>query len=246
MLLFHLALPLVILVTISYSLLGVITRPIDRSGRLFHRLMHQWSSMLLWLLRVKVRVHGAERLDRRANYLYIANHSSYLDIIAIGARVPDDILFIYKEELTRIPVFGWCLKLSPFIMVRRSDPRQAMRSIDQAAEEIRERHASVVIFPEGTRSADGRLGEFKRGGFLLAMKTGVPLVPLAIQGSHKLLPRNDWRVRAGTIDVIVGEPVPGRMELTREDERTMQDRLHGELEEMLGGGDEWESTSSSV
>ncbi|MGE3801249.1 MAG: lysophospholipid acyltransferase family protein [Candidatus Kapaibacterium sp.] len=234
MILFYLSIPFVLLTTLFYSIVAAVTRPIDRSARIYHGLMRGWSRTLLLLLRVKVRTTGREHLQENTPYLFIANHSSYLDIIAIGVSLPNGGLFVYKEELTKVPIWGWSLRYSPFIMIRRTDPRKAMESIEGAAREIRERSQSVVIFPEGTRSADGVLGEFKRGGFLLAAKTGVPLVPLAIQGSHKLLPRGDWRVRSGEIIVRIGEPIQGRSELNRNEERELQERLREELKRMLG------------
>ena len=233
MILFYLSIPFVLLVTIFYSIVAAITRPFDRSAKIYHSLMKQWSWLLLLILRVKVHVYGREYLQSEASYLFLANHASYLDILAIGVALPEGGLFVYKEELTKIPIWGWSLKISPFIMVRRTDPRKAMESIEEAAKEIRDKGQSVVIFPEGTRSADGKLGEFKRGGFLLATKTGVPLVPLAIRGSQQLMPRNDWKVRSGHIEVHIGKPVPGRSDLNRNEERALQGKLHTTLSSML-------------
>lgn len=238
MFLFYLAVPFVLVVTIFYSILAAVTRPVDRSARIYHSLMRQWSRALLFLLRVKVTVRGTERLAPGTPYLFLANHSSYLDIIAIGTALPEGGLFVYKEELTKIPIWGWSLKRSPFIMIRRADARDAMRSIERGAEEIRQRGQSVVIFPEGTRSADGMLGEFKRGGFLMAAKTGVPLVPLAIRGTQPLMPRDDWRVRPGRVQVIIGEPIPGRADLNRNEERALLETVRGRLLNLLEQPDE--------
>ena len=236
MILFYLAAPFVVLVTVIYSILAAITRPIDRSARIYHALMKQWSTILLFLLRIKVRISGIEHLQQGKPYIFIANHASHLDIIAIGKALPEGALFVYKEELTKVPIWGWSLKRSPFIMVRRSDPRDAMRSIELAASEIRERGESVVIFPEGTRSVDGQLGAFKRGGFLLATKTGVPLVPLAIRGSNALFPRNSKQVRAGEIQVMIGKPAAGKKDLNRSEERALQGELREQLRIMLETG----------
>ena len=233
MLIFYLAVPLVVIVTVIYSILAVVTRPFDRNIRIYHALMRQWSRILLFLLRIKVKAIGREHLEKDVPAIFIANHASYLDIIAIGVALPQGALFVYREELTKVPVWGWSLRYSPFIMIRQADPRKAMESIETAAREIRERGQSVVIFPEGTRSKDGELGPFKRGGFLLAARTGVPLVPLAIQGAHRLMPRGGWKVRPGEIVVRIGEPVPGRPDLNRNEERELQESLRNHLLEMI-------------
>ncbi len=235
MILFYLVFPLVVACTAFYSVMTVIVRPIDPRDRIYHGIMKQWAHVLLFLLRVKVETSGREHIRKEENYIYIANHASYLDIIAICAAVPDDVLFVYKEELTKVPIWGWSLKISPLIMVRRSDPRQAMRSIELAAQEIRERGTSVAVFPEGTRSYDGVLGEFKRGGFLLAARTGVPLVPLAIRGSHLLLPRGEWKVRPGKIEVEIGKPIASKQDMNRNEERVIQEETRVRLEQMLNG-----------
>lgn len=233
MVFFYLTAPIVLVVTVIYSVLAAITRIYDPHARIYHALMRQWSVILLALLRVRVTPHGVERLDPSRAYIYLANHSSYLDILAIGATVPNGALFVYKEELAHIPIWGWSLRISPFIMIRRADARDSMRSIERAAGEIHQRKQSVVIFPEGTRSEDGALRPFKRGGFLLAAKTGAPLVVLAIRGAFPLLPKGEWRVRPGRIDVEVGEPIEGRPNLTRNDERELQETVRRQLLEML-------------
>lgn len=225
----------VILVTIVYSIGAAVTRLFDRSNRVYHAMMRSWSRILLWLLRVRVEASGLDRVDPSKAYIFLANHTSYLDIVAIGAVLPGGGLFVYKEELTKVPVWGWSLRASPFIMIRRADPRDAMRSIERAAEDIREMGESVVIFPEGTRSVDGAVQPFRRGGFLLAAKTGVPLVPLAIRGADRLLPRGEWRVKPGTIRVEIGHPVPTPESLSRAEERELQEELFRELSRMVGG-----------
>ena len=110
------ALP-VILVTVVYSIGAAVTRVFDRSNRVYHAMMRSWSRILLWLLRVRVEASGIDRVDPSKAYIFLANHTSYLDIIAIGAVLPGGGLFVYKEELTKVPVWGWSLRASPFIMI---------------------------------------------------------------------------------------------------------------------------------
>jgi 1-acyl-sn-glycerol-3-phosphate acyltransferase len=234
---FYLAAIPVAIVTVAYSTLAVITRSFDRSGAVYCRLMRQWSHVLCALLRVRVEVSGLEHVDPNLPYVFLANHRSYLDIIAIGVALPQGALFVYKEELTKIPVFGWSLRLSPFIMVRRSDPRQAMQSIEQAALDIRRKGRSVLIFPEGTRSTDGTLGPFKRGGLALATRAGAPIVPVAVSGSGSLMPKGSLSVRPGSVHVTIGEPVHIEEKIDRALERQVQQEVRDEIARMLSEGE---------
>jgi 1-acyl-sn-glycerol-3-phosphate acyltransferase len=196
-------------------------------------MQRKWSKVLLRMLRVKAVAHGVERNDPSVTYIVVANHASYLDIPVLVSTLPIDLAFVFKEELTKVPFWGWSLLFSPHIKIHRSDPRNAIAAIEEAAGEIRSGRASVVIFPEGTRSVDGTLGEFKRGGFMLATRTGVPILPVAIRGSHLLIPRTDWRVRPGTVEIFVGEPIDIDSGITRERERAVQAETRRQLEEML-------------
>lgn len=240
---FYIVLPAVIVVTLYYSVVSIVTSLFDRSGGLYHTLMRRWSRALLWLFGIRATLKGAERLAPNTAYVYLANHASYLDIIALGATIPDDLRFIFKRELTRIPFFGWTLALGPYILIDRADARNAMASIERAARQIGE-GASVVIFPEGTRTHDGRLGAFKRGGFMLATKSGVPMVPVAIDGTYRLLSRHDRRVRPGNVAITIGEPIPGNPNAGRAEEAAVQNEVRRQLLAMLGAGERDAPTSA--
>ena len=225
----------VLLITIFYSFIAAFSRLIDRHNKIYHKLMRSWSKVVLSLLGVKVSATGIDFLKPGQPYLFLANHSSYLDIVAIGAVIPGGGLFVYKEELARVPIWGWSLRLSPFIMIKRSAPRESMKSIEAAAEEIRTGGESVIIFPEGTRSSDGKLGQFKRGGFLLAAKTAVPIVPLAIRGASELLPRGGVLTRPGRIEIEIAKPIEIDANIGRATERMLQNQIENSLREMLEG-----------
>jgi 1-acyl-sn-glycerol-3-phosphate acyltransferase len=229
---FYLAVPFVVILAIFYSIAGVIATLVDRSGGLYHVMFQQWSKATLWLFGIRVRMRGAENLDPGCNYVFLPNHSSYLDIPVLGASMPQPFRLIFKEELTKVPIWGWALLVSPHIRIKRTDARDAMGSIERAAREIHD-GASVVIFPEGTRTATGELGEFKRGGVLLATKSGVPLVPVAIQGTYPLLSRHDRRVRPGSVELVIGKPIPNPGNLDRERERALQAAVRSQLVDML-------------
>lgn len=180
---------------------------ISGSDRLFHALARLWARTSLAICGVRVRVRGVEKLARGGRYVYVSNHASMFDIPAVIAGVPDEIRIIYKRELHWVPVFGWGLWMGAYIAVDRSSGAGARESLDAAAEKIRT-GASVLLYAEGTRTPDGRLQPFKRGAFNLAVKAGVPVVPLTINGSYPLLPKGSAVVRPGQVELVLDDPIP--------------------------------------
>jgi 1-acyl-sn-glycerol-3-phosphate acyltransferase len=160
----------------------------------------------------------------------MSNHRSQADIPAVIAALDEfQLRWVAKKELTRIPIFGWALQRAGHIIVDRSDHRQAVESL-RAAREKMQTGISVVIFPEGTRSLPGqRLLPFKKGGFMLAHETGIPIVPVVVLGSGDVLPPHSWHPRGGDVEVIVGPPIPvaglDRDELVRRVETFMLEHL---------------------
>jgi 1-acyl-sn-glycerol-3-phosphate acyltransferase len=167
-----------------------------------------WSRVLLFLAGVRVEMDGMESVDWSRPTVVVANHQSWFDVFALAAYLPARYRFVAKQELARIPIFGKAWRSCGHIAVNRSDRSQAVASIEEAGTEIRDRRLAVIFFPEGTRSPDGRLQEFKKGAFVLAIQTGVPVVPLGISGSHAVMPKGSFRIRSGTIRIRVGEPIP--------------------------------------
>lgn len=165
-----------------------------------------WAKTILKVCGVKVELKGALPIRGDIPRIYMANHCSYFDIFALLSALPVDFKFIVKQELMAIPIFGHAMKRAGYIGIERKDPRRALKSMHEAAERIRN-GASVLIFPEGTRSDDGRLQPFKPGGFHLALKSGCDIVPVTILGSHRIVPKGSWNIRKGTIRLIVGEGV---------------------------------------
>lgn len=167
-----------------------------------------WAPSALGLAGVTVRVHAPPAL-LDGPVIYASNHESALDVWALLRAIPRNVRFVAKQELFRIPVFGWYLKLARFVAVDRRDRAQAVQALKRAAEIVRG-GISLVVFPEGTRSADGHVQPFKKGPFVLAMEAGVPVVPVAVAGAFALSPKGRVVVHRGTIDVAIGEPVrPG-------------------------------------
>ena len=163
--------------------------------------------MLLKLSGVKVSIGGAENIKAGGRYVYTANHSSLFDIPILIAHVPDNIRIMYKKELEKVPVWGWALKLSPFIAVNRERSREASGVLDGVVESMRS-GASVLVFPEGTRSSDGSLGPFKRGAVRIAIQSGTPVIPVTICGSFNILPARTKKIQGGNVTLTIDAPIP--------------------------------------
>ena len=216
---YALRLTLIALLTVPLALLTVVFGLIDPYGKQVYRLSQFWAWAILRAGGVSLRVEGLERLDPDRQYVFMVNHQSNVDIPVLVQSFPKfQLRWLAKKELLWVPFFGWAMWASKHITVDRSNPSDAVKSLQRAKERIAA-GISVVIFPEGTRSRDGKLLRFKKGGFLLAVQSGAAIVPVTINGSGSLLPAGAWRLQPGTIEVIVGEAItvagfrPGKLRL---------------------------------
>jgi 1-acyl-sn-glycerol-3-phosphate acyltransferase len=220
-----------VVLTLIGSVLALPSGIIDRTGDLVLRLARWWARGVLASGGVRVRVRSHAQLDARRPYVFMANHLSMVDIWAVLVAVPVPLRFIAKKQLAAIPLFGWAMRAGRFIFIDRQNPISARRSIDKAAERIRS-GVSVVVFPEGTRSRDGRLGAFKKGGFHLALSSGADIVPVAIRGSREVMPRGSAMLRSGDVSVEIDEPIP-TAGLSVEDRDALVDRVRDRIAAML-------------
>jgi 1-acyl-sn-glycerol-3-phosphate acyltransferase len=198
---------LVVLAAIPLSTAALVSIPLDRSGRTFHATARAWSRFILWLFGIRIRVQGVEHIEGGKHYIYVSNHASMFDIPTVVVGIPDDIRFVLKKELTRVPIWGWALKYGYYISIDRGRARDAAKSLEEAVERMRT-GASVILFAEGTRTRDGKLQPFKRGAFSLAARSRVPIVPVAINNTFGILPKGSTRVRPADITLVLGEPIP--------------------------------------
>ena len=196
-------------VTGFYSLRVNMNAWLDRPDRACwcDHLSRRWTRLILKLAGVRVLVIDADRADWSKPCVVVANHQSWFDVFALAAYLPASVKFVAKQELAKIPVFGRAWSNCGHISIDRGDRTRAIRSIDRAVERARSEAIAVTMFPEGTRSPDGRLYSFKKGAFVLALKAGVPVVPVGISGSREIMPKGSFRVRGGEIRVRVGEPI---------------------------------------
>jgi 1-acyl-sn-glycerol-3-phosphate acyltransferase len=179
----------------------------DPHAKLSYRVARHWARLNAWIAGARVHVHGLEHLDPAASYVFMSNHRSHIDVLALVDALWDfQLRWIAKKELLRIPGFGWALLATRQIIIDRSDHAQALTSLERAKERLRN-GISVVFFPEGTRGA-GTMLPFKKGGFVFAIQTGTPIAPISITGSAEIMPRGRWLVRkGGDVQVTVHPPI---------------------------------------
>ena len=221
-----------VFLTVLGCVLAIGSGLIDHTGDGVLWLARWWSRGVLGSAGVKVTVRSHAKLDPKQPYVVMPNHLSSVDIWSVFVAVPVPLRFIAKKQLGQIPLFGWAMRAGRFIFIDRQNAASARRSIDAAAVRIREGR-SVVIFPEGTRSPDGRLGMFKKGAFHLAINSGAQVVPVAIRGSREVMPRGSLVMRPGEVDIEIGEPIP-TTGLGAEDRAALLGQVRARVAAMLG------------
>lgn len=188
-----------------------------------------WAPGLLRIGQVRVEVEGLENVDFSRPHVFAANHQSIIDVLALYYALPTPLIFVLKEELRRVPFLGWYASAMGMLFVRRGE-RQALKTLAKSGERIAD-GKSILTFPEGTRSRDGKLAAFKPGAFLPAIDFGVPVVAVALDGSEKIIPPGTFRVRPGTVRVAVGEPIL-TAGLGRGDRRALAEQVRDRVSEL--------------
>jgi 1-acyl-sn-glycerol-3-phosphate acyltransferase len=193
--------------TVVMATVSLLAWPFDRSGDVQHWCARWWCRMVAWSIFARIHVHGSDRVKPGHAYVYMANHSSLIDIPALFAYLPYPFRIMAKRGLFFVPFMGWHLWAAGHFPIDRRDPRRTAKSLRAVIDGVRAGR-SLAVFPEGTRTRDGRLQEFKSGAFKIALKAGVPVVPVAIRGTFELLPPTSLAPVPGEIDVFIGEPIP--------------------------------------
>ncbi len=207
--------PLIMLATAAMGLVSLLVSLFDASGRGQHRLARAWSRLLLKIAGVRVETEGLEKLAPGGSYVFVADRRSYFDVPCILAHVPAQIRFLTSKKLFNVPLVGYHLRRSGHLPVSGDSTRASLRSLSAAARAIQERQVSVLVFPEGGRT-EGELGPFGDGAAYIAIRAGVPVVPIALLGTRAILPLGSAVVRAGTVRMRIGDPAP-TLELSLQD-----------------------------
>jgi 1-acyl-sn-glycerol-3-phosphate acyltransferase len=192
--------------TVILGIVAILLSLFDSSGNSSHVVARLWGKIQLRTTGSRVTMQGLEHLDSRKSYIVVSNHQSFFDIFSLLGHLPLQFRWIAKAELFRIPLLGWAMARTGYIPIERDSPKKAYRSMLQAAEKVRE-GVSILIFPEGTRSPDGLLQPFKKGVFLLALKSQAPILPVAIRGTRNIMRKNDWRAYPGHVEIRIFPPI---------------------------------------
>lgn len=209
--------------TIVVGLLVILASFFSRTGNVPHLMARIWANSILWISRVKVTVTGAGKLEPGRSYIYMPNHQSNADIPLLLGRLPVQFRWLAKAELFRIPIFGRAMRGVGYISIDRSNRKSAFASLEQAANTIR-KGTSVLIFPEGTRSRDGHILPFKKGGFVLAVDSGVPIVPIIIRGTQGIIPKGHFMIRPAPVTMEILDPVASA-DYTRKTKDALLERI---------------------
>lgn len=215
--------PAIALLTILMGTISIACSLRDTGGNAQHRIARLWSRLLMALGFVRCKAFGTEKLDPEQSYVLVSNHASYMDTPAIVASLPLQFRFFAKKGLFSIPFLGWHLSRAGHIPVIRGDARASLKSMSEGARLMQERGVSLLLFPEGGRVPSG-MRPFKEGAAYIAIKAGVPVVPIGLVHTREVLPMHTLVIRPGTVELHVGDPIPTA-------DLTLKDR--GRLNEIL-------------
>jgi 1-acyl-sn-glycerol-3-phosphate acyltransferase len=196
----------IVIDTLVFGSFVLITSPFDRKGRVIHHYARLWGKVALLANRVKVKIEGMENLRGKGPYIFMSNHQGSYDIFALLGHLPYQFKWLAKKELFSTPFFGWVMAAAGYISIDREGTRKTVEAMNVAAQKIRD-GMSVVIFPEGSRSPDGSIQPFKKGGFTLAIKSKVPIIPIAISGSRDVMPKDKLTTASGEIRMKLDHPI---------------------------------------
>ena len=172
------------------------------------KLIKMWARWVIWSTGIQYEIDGLDNLNLDKQYIFMSNHESALDIVLGVAAIPSNIVFLAKKELFKVPIFGWAMDSSGMIKIDRENPEMARKSVSEAVETLMHSSFSTLIYPEGTRSNGEELLPFKKGGFILAIRTQLPVVPITILGAGNVLPKGTLAIKKSHIKMIIDNPIP--------------------------------------
>lgn len=199
-------LPLAVLLTGLTALITIIFASISKNPKIHALPAQYWSKAICFISFVKVSIEGIENIDHNTSYVFAANHQSPFDIWVVYGWLPRPFSWIIKKELRKVPLAGLACEKIGHIFVNRKNPQEAKKSMAKA-KEILQNGQCLVIFPEGTRSYDGKVGPFKRGAFHIASDLQLPIVPITIVGAYEIMSRHVWHMKPGQLKMVIHKPI---------------------------------------
>jgi 1-acyl-sn-glycerol-3-phosphate acyltransferase len=193
--------------TAVLGIMVIITSIADHTGNVVHYIGKFWSRMNLFLVGARVKITGIENIQKGSSYIIMSNHQSQFDVWSLIGYLPLQLRWVMKKELRKVPIFGLGCERMGHIFIDRHNPDKSHEELKVLKEKF-SGGASVVFFPEGTRSPDGKLLPFKKGGFVMSLQTGIPILPISVNGSRLLLPKDSTQFKPGIITIIIHKPVP--------------------------------------
>ena len=222
-----------VVATVPLALATLFVAIFRSNARLIDRIISLWAWALVRGAGIDLRTENTEVIDRNQRYIIVANHYSYFDIPCIFAAIPQPIRFMAKISLFKIPIFGWAIGRAGFIPIDRKNRRTAVKSFELAVERIRKGN-TVVVFPEEGRSRERTMRPFQRGGFLLALRSQLPILPVAVDGTYDVFSAHAKLVRPGPVTIKVGTPIPTEGLTVREKDRLLEES-RAQISAMLFG-----------
>lgn len=224
--------PMIAISTIVHGLISAMWAAISKEPSHQLAVARAWARSLLWIAGTRVKVEGLEHIKPGGAYVFVSNHVSYMDTPVVLASLTERFLFLAKSGLFKIPFLGWHLKSARHVSVELEDTRKRLQALTLAAQLIAEGR-STLVFPEGGRSEDGVLKDFKDGAAFLAIRAQVPLVPIALIGMRRILPMHTLNFRPGRVTLRISTPISTAGMTTKQREQlTAQARTR--IVEMLG------------
>ncbi len=216
------------LATVVFASLVFMFALVERKGRWWWHWARMWGRTIYWGSFSNIRSAGFDQIQWDQPAILMANHESYLDVPAIIASSPVPLRFVARKEVFKTPIMGQAMWVTGQIPVDRSNRQQAIESLSKAAKRIAHGR-TVLVFPEGTRSDDGALGSFKKGGFMLALESGAPIIPVGLSGTRELVPKGSWMFRSTRVGIVVGQPIATEG-LTIEDREQLMERVRNQIQ----------------
>ncbi len=192
--------------TAVFGIIAIIVSFFSRTGNSVHIIARVWSKSILFISGIKVDIEGLANVDPSKSYIYMSNHRSNFDIPVLLGCLPIQFRWLAKAELFKIPIFGRAMQGAGYVKINRFNRESAFKSIDEIATKMKN-GVSVMIFPEGTRSEDGNIKAFKKGGFVMAVDSGVPIVPVIVRGTRSIMVKGRWWIKPGNVTLSIKKPI---------------------------------------